>query len=119
MQLERYVDFTARVYNNANPRRVPVNGTIEISHRCPLTCFHCYNNLPMNDQGARSLEMTFEEHCALIDEIAEAGCLFLLFTGGGGFAPPRFLALYHPPQKRGVILTPFPHRIPVCQRVGR
>lgn len=118
MQLESHADFTNRVYNSADRRRVPVNGTIEISHRCPLTCSHCYNNLAMNDQGARSLEMTFEEHCALIDEIAEAGCLFLLFTGGEIFARRDFLDIYDHAKKRGFIITLFTNGILIDERIA-
>ena len=29
--------------------RLPTNGTIELTHRCPLACAHCYNNLPVGD----------------------------------------------------------------------
>src|SRR5207248_3029612 len=71
-----YQDFSRSV--NAGAPRVPINGTIEVSHRCPLNCSHCYNNLPMADADARHREMTTEEHHRLVDELAEAGCLLLL-----------------------------------------
>ena len=35
-------------------RRLPLSGTIEVTRRCPLTCAHCYNNLPMGDREARA-----------------------------------------------------------------
>ena len=37
---------------------LPLNGTIEVTRRCPLTCAHCYNNLPMGDREARSASST-------------------------------------------------------------
>ena len=43
--------------------RLPLNGTIEVTRRCPSTCVHCYNNLPMGDREARSRELTTSEHC--------------------------------------------------------
>ena len=47
-----YGEFSVSIHGQVNALRVPVNGTIEISNRCPLECVHCYNNLPMNDAGA-------------------------------------------------------------------
>src|SRR6266545_4320104 len=46
-----YTEFSRNVHVNA--LRVPINATIEVSHRCPLNCAHCYNNLPMGDAAAR------------------------------------------------------------------
>ena len=86
-----YSDFSLAIHQSANPLRVPVNATIEVTHRCPLTCAHCYNNLPMNDAGARAGEMTLDEHRHVIDELAELGCLWLLYTGGEIFARADFL----------------------------
>src|SRR5258708_32494090 len=60
--------------------RVPLNGTIEVTRRCPLECLHCYNNLPMSDHAARAQELTFDEHVHLLDELVDAGTLWLLYT---------------------------------------
>ena len=60
--------------------------SIEVTRRCPLACAHCYNNLPMADREARSRELRTEEHFRLLDELAAAGGLWLLFTGGEIFA---------------------------------
>lgn len=118
MQVEEHKHFTTRIYNHADAHRIPVNGTIEISHRCPLTCSHCYNNLPMNDHSARSLEMSFEEHCTLLDQAAEAGCLFLLFTGGEIFARRDFLDIYDHAKRRGFIITLFTNGILIDERIA-
>jgi radical SAM protein with 4Fe4S-binding SPASM domain len=118
MQVEKHEDFVMKVYGRADQRRIPVNGTIEISHRCPLTCSHCYNNLPMDDRGARSLEMTFEDHCRLIDEIAEAGCLFLCFTGGEIFARRDFMDIYDHARKRGFLITLFTNGTLIDERIA-
>jgi NADPH-dependent curcumin reductase CurA len=36
----------------------------------------------MNDGGAHGRELDYDEHCRLLDELADAGCLWLLYTGG-------------------------------------
>ncbi len=54
--------------------------SIEVTRRCPLECLHCYNNLPMSDHAARAQELTFDEHVHLLDELVDAGTLWLLYT---------------------------------------
>jgi len=48
-----YTEFSRRIAFGTRHRNVAVQGTIELSHRCPLECVHCYNNLPMADAQAR------------------------------------------------------------------
>src|ERR1044072_905242 len=69
MELSTYTEFSDAVHRQVAAHAIPANGTIEISHRCPLACSHCYNNLPMGDSSARSLELTTDEHPRLIDGI--------------------------------------------------
>ncbi|MEC4687132.1 MAG: hypothetical protein VST64_02335, partial [Nitrospirota bacterium] len=82
MKQQGYGEFSQEFQQRLYADKVPVNGTIEVTRRCPLECAHCYNNLPMGDEEARRGELTYEEHCRLLDEITEAGCLWLLYTGG-------------------------------------
>lgn len=118
MQIETgtYTEFSRVVHVNA--LRVPVNGTVEITHRCPLTCSHCYNNLPMSDAGARSRELTTEEHYRLLDELAEMGCLWLLYTGGEIFARRDFLDIYTYSKKKGFIVSLFTNGTLITEAVA-
>src|SRR5437016_9093805 len=68
--------------------------SIEVTRRCPLECLHCYNNLPMGDLDARRREMSKEEHFQLLDELAQMGTFWLLYTGGEIFARKDFLEIY-------------------------
>lgn len=111
-----YQDFS-RTVNIGSPR-VPINGTIEISHRCPLNCSHCYNNLPMADADARRREMTTEDHCRLLDELVEAGCLWLLYTGGEIFARRDFLDIYTYAKKKGFLITLFTNGTLVTEAIA-
>jgi len=86
-------------------------GTIEVTRRCPLNCVHCYNRLPMGDREARLNELTYDEHCRIFDEITEAGCLWLLFTGGEIFARRDFLDIYTYAKKKGLLITLFTNGI--------
>jgi radical SAM protein with 4Fe4S-binding SPASM domain len=111
METLRYDDFSLRLHQRVVAKRVPIAGTIEVTRRCPLTCAHCYNRLPMGDQEARLNELTYDEHCRILDEITEAGCLWLLFTGGEIFARKDFLDIYFYAKKKGLLITLFTNGI--------
>ena len=64
-------------------RRLPWDGTIEPTFRCNLNCVHCYVNKPAGDAAeVRAASCRTERVKTLIDEVADAGCLSLLLTGG-------------------------------------
>ncbi len=113
-----YAEFSARLQQQVRAKRVPLHGTIEVTRRCPLTCAHCYNNLPMGDQDARRSELTYEEHCRILDEIVEAGCLWLLFTGGEIFARRDFLDIYTYAKKKGLLITLFTNGTLITPKVA-
>jgi radical SAM protein with 4Fe4S-binding SPASM domain len=107
MEVVRYSDFSLDVHHRIIGQRVPICGSIEVTRRCPSKCVHCYNKLPMNDQEARGSELTYEEHCRILDEITEAGCLWLLYTGGEIFARNDFLDIYTYAKQKGLLITLF------------
>ena len=111
-----YTEFSRNVH--ANSMRVPINGTIEISHRCPLNCSHCYNNLPMGDAAARGREMSTADHYRLLDELAELGCLWMLYTGGEIFARRDFLDIYTYAKKKGFIVTLFTNGTMITEAIA-
>ncbi|HJQ37388.1 MAG TPA: radical SAM protein, partial [Thermoanaerobaculia bacterium] len=101
-----------------NALRIPVNGTLELTHRCPLECVHCYNNLPMSDRGARRGELTTDEYKRILDELAELGCLWLLLTGGEVLARPDFFEIYRHAASTGMLLTVFTNGTLITERVA-
>ena len=107
MEVVNYGDFSNELHQHLASDRFPSEATIEVTRRCPLTCAHCYNNLPMSDREARNSELTYEEHCRILDEIAEAGCLWLLFTGGEIFARKDFLDIYTYAKRKGFLISLF------------
>jgi radical SAM protein with 4Fe4S-binding SPASM domain len=113
-----YGEFSNLLHERFAGRRVPVEVSIEVTHRCPLECQHCYNNLPMGDTNARKEELTFEEHVHLLDELVELGCLWLLYTGGEIFARKDFLEIYTEAKKRGFLITLFTNGTMITPRVA-
>lgn len=118
LPIRTYATFSAGLHERLARQRIPVNVTVEVTRRCPLTCSHCYNNLPMADVEARRQELTTEEHYRLLDELAEAGCLWLLFTGGEIFARADFLDIYTYAKRKGFVITLFTNGTLITQRIA-
>ena len=118
MQTAVYSELTGLVHHNIAGERAPLEVSIEVTRRCPLECLHCYNNLPMSDHAARAQEMTLEEHRRLLDELVDAGCLWLLYTGGEIFARKDFLEIYTEAKKRGFLITLFTNGTLINERIA-
>lgn len=118
MELERYQEFSARLHRKVVAERVPADGVIEVTWRCPLACVHCYNSIPISDESARRGELSREEHFRIVDEIVEAGCLWLLYTGGEPLARPDFLDIYTHAKRRGLLITLFTNGTLITEKVA-
>ena len=68
-------------------RNAPLNVHFDVTYRCNERCVHCY--LDHSDHG----EMTTAEIKRVLTELAEAGTLFLTFSGGEIFLRPDFFEL--------------------------
>jgi radical SAM protein with 4Fe4S-binding SPASM domain len=113
-----YAAFSQSLHSAMLAARVPLSATIEVTRRCPLVCRHCYNNLPMGDAEARRQELSCEEHYRILDEIADAGCLWLLYTGGEIFARKDFLDIYRHAKSKGFLITLFTNGTLITDKVA-
>ena len=113
-----YGAFSADLHQRQAGQRVPMQVSIEVTRRCTLECQHCYNNLPMGDQDARSREMTTEEHFRMLDELVEMGCFWLLYTGGEIFARKDFLEIYTYAKKKGFLITLFTNGTLITEKIA-
>lgn len=114
-----YAEFSARLHQQVSAKRIPANGTIEVTHRCPLRCAHCYNNRPIADLEAQRRELMYAEHCRILDELAEEGCLWLLYSGGEPFARKDFLDIYTYAKQKGFLITLFTNGTLITPAVAR
>src|ERR1700736_3614865 len=118
VQTVNYAEFSKGLHERFAGKRAPMDVSIELTRRCPLDCLHCYNNLPMGDQAARSQELTFAEHVGLLDELVAAGTLFILYSGGEIFARKDFLDIYTEAKNRGFLITLFTNGILINERIA-
>ncbi len=118
MNSASYGEFSLALHNQVAKRRIPLEATLELSHRCPLECQHCYNNLPMGDLSARNRELSKEEYFAILDELQQMGAMWLLFTGGEIFARKDFLEIYAYANKKGFLITLFTNGILINEKTA-
>ena len=65
-----------RVWDRALEHGVPLSVQFDLTYRCNERCVHCY--LDHDDHG----ELTTAEVKSVLDQLASAGTLFLIFSGG-------------------------------------
>jgi MoaA/NifB/PqqE/SkfB family radical SAM enzyme len=107
MEEQKYGDWSLEVHQRLANKRVPMGGSLEVTQRCNNKCVHCYNNLAAGDKTALENELSLDEHCRIIDEIAGFGCLWLLLTGGEIFLRKDFLDIYTHAKQKGLLITLF------------
>ncbi|OGP69762.1 MAG: hypothetical protein A2Y80_10455 [Deltaproteobacteria bacterium RBG_13_58_19] len=102
-----YGDFSQRLHREADSRRLPVAGSLELTERCNLRCLHCWINKPQGDGEARQQELPGPEWSRLLTQMAAEGCLWLLFTGGEPLLHPDFREIYLAAKNQGLLPTLF------------
>jgi radical SAM protein with 4Fe4S-binding SPASM domain len=94
-----YDELSSSLRNKSSLSFLPISGNFELTGRCNLRCIHCY----VRDTYTTE-ELSYEEICDILDQIAEAGCLWLLFTGGEPLIRKDFTKIYQYAKKKGFIL---------------
>ncbi|MCJ7595683.1 MAG: radical SAM protein [Desulfobacterales bacterium] len=113
-----YGQLAERLNKEIIAKRIPVHGSLELTFRCNLRCVHCYCNLSAGDRDALTNELTTEEVYHILDQIAEAGCLWLLITGGEPLLRKDFLEIYGYAKKRGFLITLFTNGTSITRRIA-
>jgi radical SAM protein with 4Fe4S-binding SPASM domain len=114
-----YSSWSLGLKQRVGAKRVPLAGTVELTRRCNLRCRHCYNNLPAGDPQALAEELNTDELVRMLDEIAAAGCVWLLFTGGEIFLRPDFAEIYRYAKKKGFLITLFTNGTLITARLAQ
>jgi radical SAM protein with 4Fe4S-binding SPASM domain len=94
------------LHDRAVRERIPVHGAFELTFRCNLRCQHCYVS-PGNQGFPGKNELTLAEIRGILDQIVDAGCLWLLLTGGDPLVRRDFRDIYLSARRKGLILTLF------------
>lgn len=117
MDCRAYADWSRDLHRRVVAGRVPISGSIDVTHRCNQACRHCYNNCAADDGEAAGNELSCEEHCRILDEIADAGCLWLLYTGGEIFLREDFPEIYTYAKQKGFLITLFTNGTLITEQI--
>ena len=88
-------------------RRYPLTVTFEVTERCNLDCVHCFINQPASCRQCNCDELSLDEIKRIFDQMAAAGVLNLLLTGGEVFIRPDFLDIYRYAKQLGMLVMVF------------
>ena len=69
---------------------IPLEVTLEITLDCNLKCRHCYNFNRIQKNPKAGDHLSSKEIFRLIDDVYDAGCLNITFTGGEPLTHPGF-----------------------------
>ena len=94
------------LYRKASIKKIPLNGTFELSPVCNFSCKMCYirKTAAQLKQEGKSL-IPWQKWLNLAGECREAGMLYLLLTGGEPFLYPGFRELYRELHKMGFLIS--------------
>ncbi len=96
-----YEDFAEKLCKSVDGPR-PLGVQIELTHRCNFDCIHCYC------RGAKvGTELTAGEWEGVIDQLHDAGCMWLTLTGGEPLLHGGFWDIYAHARNRGFLVTVF------------
>lgn len=101
-------NFTRTFSRKLEARRIPISGSIALTNRCNLRCVHCYlGGEAPSFRGGHGKELSAKKWMSIIDEIAAAGCLYLLFTGGEPLLRNDFKQIYSHAKQAGILTSVF------------
>lgn len=97
-----YEEFSDRMHGRSASCRIPLDCSFEITYRCNLRCAQCYCAPDRNRK-----ELDLKEIRRILDELADAGCLWILLTGGEPLTRPDFLDIYTYAKRKGMVTSLF------------
>lgn len=82
--MKQYPSIAEEINAVAYKECIPLFTTFEITQKCNIRCLHCYNFDRSKSYSAEASrkELTDEDIFHITDELQEAGCLYLAFSGG-------------------------------------
>jgi len=92
----------------ASRAHIPISVLFEVTHRCNLGCEHCYlSEGPVGRPRPTREELSLEEIRRILDQLAEAGTMFLTLSGGEVFLRRDALDIVAHARSRGLSVTVF------------
>lgn len=106
-------EFGKNVISKWLSSRVPLSGSMELDLRCNLQCHHCYRDGEWDPEILKT-----DEVLEIVDAIARAGTLWMLFTGGEIFLRRDIFEIYEHAKKRGLLVTLFTNGTMITEKIA-
>ncbi len=110
-------EFGKQILSRLPDERFPWAGQWELTCRCNLKCLMCYTDCSNTPERIRQ-ELATPEIFRILDELQEAGCVELTFTGGEPLSRPDFRAIYERAHHLGFLITVFTNGTLITEEIG-
>ncbi|MCI5183152.1 MAG: radical SAM protein [Candidatus Electrothrix sp. AW1] len=94
-----------RYLSRASATNTPLSASFELTRRCNFRCVHCYLGDQQALQQHRQQELDTDTIIKLLDQMVEAGTLFLTLTGGDPMLRPDFIRIYEHAVRSGLLVS--------------
>jgi radical SAM protein with 4Fe4S-binding SPASM domain len=112
-----YSEFRQHFGQKIDRQRIPIKGSLELTFRCNLRCQHCYVEHGHTGITGKQ-ELGLDEIQRIFDEIADAGCLWLLLTGGEPLIRKDFKEIFKAARNNGFLVSLFTNATLVDQALA-
>lgn len=102
------------IKSNFEGLRVPLDGTVELTHKCNFRCVHCYGAHERAEE-----DLSYEQWIDIFQQIKEAGCLNLIFTGGEALIRNDFKKLYLKAREMGFMVIVFSNASLLTEEIAK
>ena len=94
-----------KLFVKAINKRLPIYGNLELTPLCNMNCDMCFVRLSPHEMSSKGHLRTVAEYIRLVDEMREAGVLFIQLTGGEPLTYPGFRDIYLHLIESGIVVT--------------
>lgn len=112
-----YRTFSRDCFNKGAQEGLPIRGEFALTYRCGLRCQMCYTDC-YNQAPFIKKELPTEKILALLNEVCDAGGLWLCLTGGDPLVHPDFKEIYRHAKSLGFILTIFTNGVSMTEEMA-
>jgi radical SAM protein with 4Fe4S-binding SPASM domain len=110
-------EYLERFNRKVARERIPLSGSLDLTHRCNLRCVHCYLGDKAGLAESPNKEIPTDRWMNVIDDITEAGCLYLVFSGGEPLLRKGFSEIYSHARRNGLLVTVFTNGTLISDRI--
>ncbi len=91
--------YRTDVLGRIREQRILHEASLELTYRCNLDCFYCYN-----DREKAGQPLTLDQYKKVLTDLADMQTMFLMLTGGEPMIHPHFFDIGHIARELGFVL---------------